>query len=560
MPIEVLRDLKAYPKYKLNWDFGIRQLRDPNTLSLLDGVRDDIALENWKDFYNSWYIGGPYPPDVIDKTKRNILKSLAQKFNLVGSDHEDAFDSLWEIFSAGQSYEHDVQSDIDANIVKAYEYAARTANGEVIDELSFSRVRNDLTDENIVIFSDQHMTHHKSLPNYFDDWNYELYLDVLDYYAESKEEYCLVENGDQEDCIIYEPTAATANASAVKAQGVDFPITLTDSAWDGFMKLRYDQRKANLESVISHNSDYYNRLRDKFIPNGKYVRLAGNHDTYLDDEAELQSRIQDVLLGTKIYDVVCVDRNGNRNFMIMHGHQFDSVSTLHGKVPYARSLGEVYSECMGWAMQGADRVWTSDDTKRWYNGHYFYNYLAREDPGIFKNGGQSLLWALIDESNFDLFFNDTNRIKSDSKDWVESLLGHEVAWEYFENGDGFNAFTLEVWRGDEQYKLRHLNEVAICRNYQTQFSLLNSNKPLPKLILGHTHEPRQNSIDRDTGTAYGYYLNSGSAGRFENLLWCVEIRGTQDFVCSWSRIDGKLRRTTWKAVDNLLMHDYYTYA
>jgi hypothetical protein len=148
-------------------------------------------------------------------------------------------------------------------------------------------------------------------------------------------------------------------------------------------------------------------------------------------------------------------------------------------------------------------------------------------------------------------------------------LNVEIAWEYFENRDGFHALMLEVWTGEELYKMKHMNEVALCTGYVEEFLKLQPQGvpvPIPKLVLGHTHEPRQNAVfphdpleqehweESDTG-AGAFYLNSGSAGRYQNLIWCVEIVGDNDRICSWSRVDGRLKKIAWRSEGDRLVHD-----
>jgi hypothetical protein len=214
-------------------------------------------------------------------------------------------------------------------------------------------------------------------------------------------------------------------------------------------------------------------------------------------------------------------------------------------------LGEVYSECLSWAFQGPDRAWTRQDTKKWYIGNTYNNVLAKEEHGKYQDGTTG---------EFDLVFEALNRIKEDSKDFIETLLGHEIAWEYFENTNGFEALALEVWSGEELYKMRHMNEVDLCERYASEFFNLqippDFSRPIPTLILGHTHEPRKNAVfpGSEKSPPY-YYLNSGSAGRYENLIWCVEIICEEDNICSWSDVNGQLKKITWKNYWNKLLHD-----
>jgi hypothetical protein len=120
-------------------------------------------------------------------------------------------------------------------------------------------------------------------------------------------------------------------------------------------------------------------------------------------------------------------------------------------------------------------------------------------------------------------------------------MGHEVAWEYFENEDPYMAFVKEVCTGDEFFKYRHMNEAVLAN----AILRLNGNlKDFPTLICGHTHEPSDRSKFRNSTditppdtpdrNLFTRYMNTGSAGRFENLIWCIEITGSTAKVHSWS--------------------------
>jgi hypothetical protein len=126
-----------------------------------------------------------------------------------------------------------------------------------------------------------------------------------------------------------------------------------------------------------------------------------------------------------------------------------------------------------------------------------------------------------------------------------------------------------VWTGEEAYKLRSLNEVELCLRYTNEFLDIHPPQelvPIPKLIIGHTYEPRQSAVfpvdpdQREPGERSGnnsgvYYLNSGSAGRRQNLIWCIEITGNVDTIVSLSRIDGRPTRIAWRSDGDTLVHD-----
>lgn len=557
MPFTVKKDIQ--PNFGLKKGaFSLRDMKGFEKGSVVDHVKEKIADENYSEFQLDWDL------HVLDleKTARNILMTLAKKFNLDG--REDVFKELWKVSGESNKYKKSapnnmsVKDRVKKDLKLSYERIARIASGGSVDALSYSR-KTERSDENFVVFSDLHMTNLSRLPNYFKDNNYKLYLKVLEYY--SKKSFCLVENGDIEECIIYDVSLDEAKKRA-KAMG-DFPIE-DNSDWRKFLEIRYEKRLETLENVIDSFPDYYKTIKTKFIEKDKYVRLTGNHDTYSDEpfERDLRDRIEGEL-GISVADVLTIKRKGTMDYVVLHGHQFDSVCQLHGEIPWAKSFGEVYSENVSWAFQGPDRFWELKDTKKWIVGNTFVNKLAREEYGKFGKGPNN---PDDDETGLKnaLVLGSKGAIKRDSKDFIETLLKHEVAWEYFENdsddpASGYYSTALEVLTGDEMFKFRHMNEIDLCVEYEKCFKSIsgNSGKKVPTLVLGHTHEPRQNAIRLEDGVNHpcDFYLNSGSAGRFENLIWCVEIRGQQDYIVSWSfDKEQKLRKTTWKSVKGKLTY------
>jgi hypothetical protein len=144
---------------------------------------------------------------------------------------------------------------------------------------------------------------------------------------------------------------------------------------------------------------------------------------------------------------------------------------------------------------------------------------------------------------------------------LEAFMGHQVAWEYFENRDPYRAFVEEVCTGDEFFKYRHLDEEALANALLEQLS---GEPDFPTVICGHSHEPRDRSRfdnrsgilpphSRDPGL-FTRYMNTGSVGRFENLAWCVEIHHGRARVVSWSNAgtadDVRPERSVWESDDS----------
>ncbi|HAA14879.1 MAG TPA: hypothetical protein DCE41_25590 [Cytophagales bacterium] len=548
MPFTIKNDVVR--KYKLKGKFRLkRDIKAVKQRSFVKSVIEDMADQSYNDFHNSW---------DIDMPKRNVAREVAHKFNL-DQDEREVAHNLWPIIKEARAYDKKMEDEIEDDLGKGYQILADLAARKDSNAVTLDRVV-DRSDERFVVFSDHHMTAFERKPNYFKDFNWKLYEEVLQHYATT--DYCLVENGDVEECIIFEPTLSSSRTTELKAKKGKLPISLDDPDWEDYLEFRYMNRRLTLDRIIWEFRSYYRILKSDFIDRDKYVKLSGNHDTYLDEpyERDLKNRIEEEL-GTKVYDVLRIDRGGSQpKYLILHGHQFDAVTLQHGEIPFAKSLGEVYSENLSWGYEGPDRVWRTKDTTRYINGASFNNSLAREVPSDFGDASAAL--AIKN-------FVSMHYIKKNPKGFVEKLLKHEIAWEYFENDNAYYAFALEVLKGDEMYKIRHLNENSLVHRYiesyraQDSVSSSTSLRNIPKVIIGHTHEVRQDASSSSELSLPGegaVYLNSGSAGRFQNLIWCIEIDGDVERIISWSGVDKKLKKITWEQEGDRLVHkkvDWY---
>ena len=366
---------------------------------------------------------------------------------------------------------------------------------------------------NFVIFSDHHMTEKGHRHNYFEK-NKELYMELLDYYAD--EGFGLIENGDVEEYTIFEPTIKIANGynNLINKQ----PDTLFEHLagenvgsinWEHLRVQRIKNRKEILPRIIEDNIELYELIDDKFAKKGSdyYTKVTGNHDPYLAQDLILtlpknfRDNLCDVL---KIHHKPIGGRQEYLKYFVTHGHQFDS-STLP---QHAFALGEVFSETLGWTIQGADRIWNASKTEPWRNPNKqvaFRNILATAKP---MSNPDSLF------SGFGIGIDIAAEIV------IEILMqGHEIAWEYFDNSSRIQAFQQEVMTGDEYFKVRHLSETVLVAELEKYYGHTDIRDwaHKPKLIIGHTHEPRSHPkrLTTKNGTT-PYYLNSGSAGRFEN--------------------------------------------
>lgn len=491
--------------------------------------------------------------------QRDVVKAMAQHFGLVTQADKDMFDDYWHMIFEGREFARKHGKEIEEDLDGAYQMLAELAakqgayaqtapqEGRLV---TWSRIKDSSDFSHYVIFSDHHFTNlpnSRARLNYAKEDNLDLYLRVLDHYADAPE-WCLVENGDIEECVIFETTAA--DAVIRKDTRKDMPIDLSNPEWEPFLRHRYDQRIVALNNVFAEFEPYYEKIKTRFINDGeRYVRLTGNHDTYSQSpfEEELLSMISYKLEGYPIHDILRIGNGDQVSHIVMHGHQFDSVSLQHGKKNFALSCGEVFSESTAWINEGPDRYWDAHASCGWiHDERIFLNTLARETPGNVSAflTAHFVLGMLVGD------LQPGSNVRNTVKPSVEKMMKHEIAWEYFDHEDPVHALGLEVLTGEDVFKFRHLNEINLTEKYAEYYEKLeqpsaNEQWNAPILILGHTHEPRHNAVDAD-GVDWPAYMNSGSAGRFHNLIWCVEITPEGEQIVSWSQVGRQLHRTVWR--------------
>lgn len=399
-----------------------------------------------------------------------------------------------------------------------------------------------------VIFSDHHLLYRGHRQNFFGENNIELYNKLLKDYLNA--DYTLIENGDMEDLIVLDP-AHEENMldefdarkdmlqKCIKNNRDDIADTgALNQLINRRLPFRLRQYKKILAdaTVDSGNSNLYETIA-KFIRKNQYVKIAGNHDydiqrpeflTVLNDHLRhVNGPSQLVPTLDRVYDYLLLTTGEKVDFTILHGHQFDKASNPRS----APVAGEVYSEGASWGYQGADRNWKSTDTSHnrlqgWADGH-----------DEFRNN-------LVDDPEKHPFFGGNGAM-------FEALFNHTIAWEYFEHKPGDDAFKHEVATGKQFFKFRHLDEMHVADLLSDAFP---SEATRPVLLFGHSHEVRMNpgrlvkkasvplsgsveyNLTKYEWSTFPHYCNSGSAGRFENLIWGIEINNGEAQVISW-RLD-----------------------
>lgn len=441
---------------------------------------------------------------------RDLLREVGEEFGLKPSETA-IFNELWKIKEKSDQVKQDAEKSgaLDAEIKAAFAALKTAVEGGTPTKVGHQKIKRIPTTGRYVIFSDLHMAFDGSRHDFFRTaGNRDLYEAILAEYFEN--DYTLIENGDIEELLIFEPTLAEAQARS--------PMN-----WGTLNERRRVCRLAQLSKVIVTHRLLYEQIAETFHSRGRYLRITGNHDADLHEDAYTHT-LQTRYPGLQVYDQVILEpqdvtghATGYPDFIIAHGHQFDKSCNP----AYAGRIGEVISECLSWAFQGADRTWLwNDEVSAWATGAKpLNNLLVEDEPSAFK------------------VKLDPQAVAADPAFW-ETVFNHNVAWEYFEESTAGTALSREVLTGNEFMKFRHMNELVIRTQLAATFA--NASKT-PALVLGHSHEPRYKpAYYAPALTRTMSYYNTGSAGRFQNLIWGLEIVEGEARLVGWYRPGGPI--------------------
>ena len=439
------------------------------------------------------FVPGPLDLVPVEKVddwlnyKRMVAKASASNHGL-RDDEFELFEAWWALSDEARGL-RDVNHLLDALSpmgIEVRQAIARVAaifnDGAEYEQRGYQHVRRVPTEGRFVVFSDHHMGFDGSRLDFFSEFgNGVLYAEALTAYADAG--FTLVENGDVEELIIHEPTSPPPHATLA-----------TRTAW----------RRVQLRQVIDHHRELYEQINTQFVEQGRYVRIAGNHDQDLQDPSflELLQTVYPAL--EQVYDFLVIEptQDGPAGVMIGHGHHFDTASTPL----FAPQIGEMLSECLGWAYEGADRVWrwgNHDGVEEWAGGgKAFTNTLVTDDPDPHQLSSETVteltatltalfappvpwnplpvpLLALVPALMAELA----------KPSLFEDMFHGNIAWEYFRSEDPGEAVLNEVFCGERWFKFRHLDEVFIEEHLNPTGERAFGTDP-PYLLLGHSHEPR----------------------------------------------------------------------
>ena len=229
--------------------------------------------------------------------------------------------------------------------------------------------------------------------------------------------------------------------------------------------------KKQLGGIIANNIHVYSFIRELFFNNGRYVRLIGNHDDELRDR-DLLRGVRTVYPGLVIYDylLICPESAA--------GWDDPKVVVTHGHqfdAWNAHACAAVAGEAITEVVSGLSTIW-----------------------------GESS-WAA----------STTSRSK----------------WRSKMNGSGFDNeladLTVTTFFGSSQ----SVDELELEDLMKESFPTGRAPEQ-PHIVIGHTHSPRFRAWD-DHDKPFTKYTNSGTAGRFEQLLWCVEVVNGAPTLHAW---------------------------
>lgn len=524
----------------------------------------------------------------VDEVTKLILCSLASQYGIKTKADREDYGDLYPLFVKARAHEKAHKDEIHSLVharVRAIKYVSDSvppSRADLDEEISPLRIpspyepgkkisdpgpdglchvrRRDVS-RNYVIFSDHHLLHRSNRQNFFGYWNMELYLEVLTSYYGALE-YDLVENGDVEELIIHEPQALPDHQDAKNWD------------WPEIFARRDDMIERLIYLIALDNPDYYRTIYNSFAQHGRYHKVVGNHDVAL-----IKRRWMNKLRDETGYDfedpceTLLLSDDERHHYFIAHGHQFDHSCTKG----HERELGETFSQSSAWALQGPDRTWRFE--RDWIDDmlvgkrRVFNTVVGIESEKIkdlsvgqwaalaalFAAGGALapgsayyLSSGILSSAGLGLVFGVVP-----FKDLIEIIMNKNVAWEYFENPNDGAKLIGEFTSGERWFKFRHMDEHYLTEFMENEAVVLDGieikpppwgEQEPPTLVLGHTHEPRLRA--KRPGKKHKrarHYINSGAAGRFENLLWGVEIIAGKEKMISWHRNEkGVAVRTIWE--------------
>lgn len=183
-----------------------------------------------------------------------------------------------------------------------------------IPSLPANQIAEFSADIRLAIFSDLH----RCVPGRL-DWpqrqgTKDLYAAILDVYG--NDEWYLCENGDIED---FWMVGGSTYGSAYDA------LRMAGSALARFdrTELLVETYRSHLDTIITNNSEIYDRIRGQFVAAGRYLRTVGNHDNPI-SRPMVADHLRQHLGTFPLGDYIALrNADGALSAIITHGHHTD---------------------------------------------------------------------------------------------------------------------------------------------------------------------------------------------------------------------------------------------
>jgi hypothetical protein len=251
-----------------------------------------------------------------------------------------------------------------------------------------------------------------------------------------------------------------------------------------YLEDEYEDNRVRSQAfkIFDNNAEVYNVIRNLFHNNSRFIRVAGNHDDYWRSEEYLPG-LQMVYPGIKVFDYVFI------------GNYEDGLHNHNNNSPY-------YIIAHGHQMDA-------------------WNTYACRTAGAYITESASGIPSLAAEV-------------TERSEWENKLLGA-----------GFENELSE--------SLASIDEVEFYQNITDDFS----DQPYtPHFIIGHTHHGLKdpllpgwdyNPSLRWTGEGrFSSYTNDGTAGRWEEFIWCASVDQGRVGLHGW----------TWDTNGNPIVYNF----
>ena len=380
------------------------------------------------------------------------------------------------------------------------------------------------------IFSDHHMGFDGSRHDFFSDsGNSELYAEALTAYADAG--FTLVENGDVEELVIHEPASPPPEVALADARRLRAGCNSRRSSTTTGTCTSRSTGSSSSRAATSGSPATTTRI-SRTRTSSRCSRPCTPRSTRSTTSSSWSPPTDDA----------------GRH--VGHGHHFDTASTPL----YAPEIGEMLSECLGWAYEGADRVWrwgNGDGVEEWAGGsEAFNNTLVTDEPDRYQLSSDTV--AELTDTLEALFLPPSHGTRSRAR----SSRSYPPCWPSCGSPACSRTCSTATSPGStsaaripgKRCSTRSSAETGGSSSATStrSSSTSSSTSDRRERVRVRPAVPAARAFARaaaplvEPGDRYqsDRYLNCGSAGRFQNLIWCTEIIDGVPQIAAWHRPGG----------------------